>query len=182
MKIFRQIVDDEFGSVDTIGYMLMVTLLAIGGITGLATLRDGIIQEGGDVHLALRSLDQGFSIWVPNGNGPVTWPADVNGVPQNPSNATNIVFKESDVTGISGVPAPSTPGQPPNGISLTVAPQGEGTPATTSGGALPFEPGPGAGGESAPPAETISSPTYPLGTFPAPGTGGEASPAPMPGG
>jgi hypothetical protein len=61
MKRIQHLIFDEFGSIDTMGYLVMVTLIAIGGITGLATLRDGIVQEYGDIGLALEHLDQSFT-------------------------------------------------------------------------------------------------------------------------
>lgn len=177
MKIFGQLADDEFGSVDTMGYILMVTLLAIGGITGLATLRDGIIQEGGDIFNALRSLDQSFSIWVPDNSGlEVVWTDDGNDPPvyNNPTNATNIKFSEADFetdSGITGVPGASTAGQPPNGMSLSIAGVGEGAVLPSVPGTT-FEPSAVPGEGSAVPTP-ISSPLYPSTSFPAPtGPGG----------
>jgi hypothetical protein len=57
VKLWR----DERGITGAMGLLLLVTLVAIGAIVGLATLRDQIVQEMGDMAVALESLDQSYS-------------------------------------------------------------------------------------------------------------------------
>ena len=57
MKLWR----DECGITGAMGLVLVVTLVAIGAIVGLSTLRDQVVQEMGDMAVALESLDQSFS-------------------------------------------------------------------------------------------------------------------------
>ncbi|MEW4456211.1 hypothetical protein AB1L30_26335 [Bremerella sp. JC817] len=51
----------------------MIALLAIGVIVGAASLRDSIVQEFGDISVALDRLNQTYSYRIeldPDGNGP----------------------------------------------------------------------------------------------------------------
>tara|TARA_R110002095_G_scaffold159356_1_gene138168 strand:- start:10898 stop:11197 length:300 start_codon:yes stop_codon:yes gene_type:complete len=64
MRIARQLWSDERGSVSPFATVLMVTILVIGIIPGVATLRDHIVQKFGDMAVALESLDQSYSYTV----------------------------------------------------------------------------------------------------------------------
>jgi len=163
MKLLRELAHDDFGSIDSMGYLLMVTIIAIGGITGLATLRDGIIQEGGDIGLALRNLDQTYSVWVPDGSGN---PAVLGQVTYNPDGSVQSTTPAVNMTNLKyddtvAPVAAATAGQAPNGIDFSVAPGGEGTPAATNGSSDPFNPPAGGSGESSPSPTPISSSQYP---------------------
>jgi Flp pilus assembly pilin Flp len=63
-KILTQVWKEEDG-VLTFEWVLLVTLLTIGIVSGLAGARDAIIDEFGDVAQAMLALDQGFSIDFP---------------------------------------------------------------------------------------------------------------------
>lgn len=104
MKTLQDLIDDEFGSMDVCGYIFMVTILAIGGIVGLATFRNGVVQEYGDVGLALRNINQSFSIGLP---------------------AIGYVTSHDDDTPEDGY-EDSDSGAPPPGLNLTKAPLSEG--------------------------------------------------------
>lgn len=65
-EILRRLIRDEAGWIGTIEFVLMTTLLALGLIVGLATYRNALLQEYGDLSGALLHLDQSFSI---NGEG-----------------------------------------------------------------------------------------------------------------
>lgn len=54
---------------DIMGYLALVTLVGIGVIAGLATLRDGIAQEYTDLGWTLLSLDQSYKYTVPGPGG-----------------------------------------------------------------------------------------------------------------
>ncbi|WP_299468641.1 hypothetical protein [uncultured Gimesia sp.] len=64
MGIAREFWSDERGSVSPFATVLMVTILVIGIIPGVATLRDHIVQKFGDMAVALESLDQSYSFTV----------------------------------------------------------------------------------------------------------------------
>lgn len=70
--ILKSLLQDEFGTVDIAAYIALITLVAIGMIAGLTTLRDGIAQEYSDLGWALMSLDQSYEYTIPGENGPVT--------------------------------------------------------------------------------------------------------------
>jgi len=147
-KLFRQILRDELGSLDAMAYVLIVTILAIGGITGLTTLRDGIIQEYADYGIALRHLNQGYKLKVPLEN--VSFDAD------DDTTYTPIEVKDEDGWGTSG----GGLGQ----ISLTGTPGGEGAGLPNPLENEPGMPKPGAGGENA----AVKAPTGTSSRFPAP--------------
>ena len=55
-----QLRSDDRGSIHCAGYLLMATILGIGMIVGIATLRDQVVQEFGDIADSLQSLDQSY--------------------------------------------------------------------------------------------------------------------------
>jgi hypothetical protein len=59
---FRRLYHDEDGMVVVIDYIFMGTIVAIGAIVGLVTLRDAIIQELGDVGIGLENLQQNYTV------------------------------------------------------------------------------------------------------------------------
>lgn len=63
--MFRELLKDECGNIHSTEYILMIVLLAIGGVVGLATLRDQVAQELVDVGVAMDQLDQSYSYAVP---------------------------------------------------------------------------------------------------------------------
>ena len=52
---------DESGAIATTDLALICTILVIGLIVGLTTMRDQIVQEMGDVAVGIASLNQSFS-------------------------------------------------------------------------------------------------------------------------
>ena len=56
-----RLVRDECGAVSALGMLLLTTIVALGAIVGLATFRDQVVQELGDVSLALQNLNQTYS-------------------------------------------------------------------------------------------------------------------------
>jgi Flp pilus assembly pilin Flp len=65
-KVLNQVWQEEDG-VLTFEWVLLVTLLTIGIVSGLTAARDAIIDEMGDVAEAMLALDQSFSIDFPLG-------------------------------------------------------------------------------------------------------------------
>jgi Flp pilus assembly pilin Flp len=63
-SLVRRIWQEEDGAVQAASYLLLVLVIAVGGIVGLSTFRITIVQSMGDVGQALRSLNQSYSITV----------------------------------------------------------------------------------------------------------------------
>lgn len=57
----RQLYEDECGVMWTMELILCATIMVIGGIVGLATYRDAIVQEFGDMAAAAAELDHSYS-------------------------------------------------------------------------------------------------------------------------
>ena len=56
----ERIIRDESGATAPMGVVLVTTILALGSIAGLTTLRDHIVQQFGDAAVALRELRQSY--------------------------------------------------------------------------------------------------------------------------
>ncbi|RLS35730.1 MAG: hypothetical protein DWH78_09815 [Planctomycetota bacterium] len=56
--------NDESGFVSATEILIMTTILGLGMVVGLQTVRDAMIQELGDVAVALDHLDQSYSFTV----------------------------------------------------------------------------------------------------------------------
>jgi Flp pilus assembly pilin Flp len=56
--------EDETGVISVGQALLMLTVVVIGMIAGLATVRDQLVQEFGDMAVALESLDQSYSMTI----------------------------------------------------------------------------------------------------------------------
>ena len=61
MHLLKQLWADEAGAIISAELILVVTILVLGMVVGLTTLRDQVIQELGDVALAIASINQSFS-------------------------------------------------------------------------------------------------------------------------
>lgn len=62
MKILLRLWRDQRGSTSLVATLLLYAVLVLGMTVGLVTLRDQIVQEFGDLAVALESLDQSFSV------------------------------------------------------------------------------------------------------------------------
>jgi len=60
---------DEVGFLSATDYILATMILTFGAIVGLVTLRDSVIQEFGDVAVALEFLPQTYSVTIALKNG-----------------------------------------------------------------------------------------------------------------
>ena len=60
MKHLTSLWRDQRGFTSALSTIMLATVVAIGAIVGLTTLRDHLIQEFGDVATALENLDQSF--------------------------------------------------------------------------------------------------------------------------
>ncbi len=61
MKRLHQLWKDEAGFVVSTELVLIATILVIGMVVGLATVRNAVVQELGDVALAIGSVNQSYS-------------------------------------------------------------------------------------------------------------------------
>jgi Flp pilus assembly pilin Flp len=61
MKLVSRFWMDDAGFVISTELVLVAVLLVLGLITGLATLRDQVVQELGDVAAAISEINQSFS-------------------------------------------------------------------------------------------------------------------------
>jgi Flp pilus assembly pilin Flp len=72
MKVLAQLWRDDVGFVISSELILIATILVIGMIVGLATLRDQVVQELGDVGAAFSQLVQSYSFSGITGHTSVT--------------------------------------------------------------------------------------------------------------
>lgn len=61
MKVLTQLWRDDSGFIISAELVLVATILVIGMIVGLATLRDQVVQELGDVGAAISQIVQSYS-------------------------------------------------------------------------------------------------------------------------
>jgi len=61
-RTLQRLYRDEYGMVAVIDYIFLGTVVAIGAIVGLVTLRDAVIQELGDVGIGLENLQQNYTV------------------------------------------------------------------------------------------------------------------------
>lgn len=112
MNRLQEFVRDQRGSTSPIGVVLVTTIVAIGSIVGLATIRDHIIQQLGDSAVALRNLRQSYRYSVSidaNRDGDSTDPEDC-------------VLSGGFVDAVDLV---DDPGDAPACLNLTIAPTDE---------------------------------------------------------
>ena len=61
MTMFKSLWEDQSGAIISAELILVVTILILGMVVGLTTLRDQVIQELGDVAIAIASVNQSYS-------------------------------------------------------------------------------------------------------------------------
>jgi hypothetical protein len=66
---------DESGAIISAELVLVMTILGIGGITGLVALRDALVAESADLANAIRAVDPSFSYSGTGLAGATTGPA-----------------------------------------------------------------------------------------------------------
>lgn len=120
--MMKRLLHDERGSVQSTEYILMITLLAIGGIVGLATLRDQLAQELADAGVALEQLDQSYVIATPSATYDPTDPFDTAAYiadPGNPANSNGFTISTYDDTAFA--PPTDPAGSAPGGMAFNAA-------------------------------------------------------------
>ncbi len=61
-RIAKRLWNDRRGAVSAVSALLLYTILVLGVVVGLATLRNHIVQEYGDLSVALDHLDQSWQV------------------------------------------------------------------------------------------------------------------------
>lgn len=61
MNLLRKFWEDERGEAAALSTLLIGSIVVIGSIVGLVTFRDQVVQELGDLAVALESLDQSYT-------------------------------------------------------------------------------------------------------------------------
>jgi len=118
---FKRLWLDERAVVVSMDLLLISTILALGLIVGLVSLRDQIVQEFGDMAAAVGNLNQSYSFAAVTVADPVngdSWVAGSSFIDQAD-------FCEQGTTEGSGVN--DSPGQPPVGIDVTLSATSEGS-------------------------------------------------------
>jgi len=108
MNLMKQLLNDEAGFVVSSELVLIGTILVIGMITGLTTLRDGVIQELVDLSAAIGSLEQSYRF-----NSAVAHTSATNG-----SSYTD----NQDYCETTGNGSDTTAGNAPGCLNLATAP------------------------------------------------------------
>ena len=60
--MMKQLWQDETGAIVSAEIVLVATILVIGMVTGLASLRDAVIEELADVGAAIGAMDQSYTV------------------------------------------------------------------------------------------------------------------------
>lgn len=89
---------DESGILSSSDYILFATILILGAVTGLVTMRDAVVQNLGDIAIALATLDQSYTVNYTLSNGQT--------------------FSFGNVDTPPGVDLQDLPGQAPYGIEI----------------------------------------------------------------
>lgn len=79
MKTLKALWSDQRGEASFLSLVLLVTIVALGAVVGLTTLRDQIVQELGDVALAIENIDQSYTAAGSTFVDPGPFPTDPSG-------------------------------------------------------------------------------------------------------
>ena len=112
LRLFYRLVREQNGSASVASTILVTSIISLGAMVGLVTVRDQVLQQFGDVAVGLDTLDQSYkySIGIDvNGDGDFQGPEDC---------ILEGVFED---TAIWTDPA----GQAPACLDLTIAPSDE---------------------------------------------------------
>jgi hypothetical protein len=114
-KIGKRLWRDERAFVASMDLLLISSILVLGLIVGLVSLRDQIVQEFGDMAVAIGNLNQGYSFAAVT----VAIPGNGDAVVAGSSFSDQADFCELGTTEGSGANDP--PGSAPACIDVTVA-------------------------------------------------------------
>ena len=109
MKLMQRLWNDEAGFVVSAELVLIATVLVIGMLVGLVTIRDQVVQELADVADAFSEVDQSYSF---------------SGVTGHASSTSGTIFNdESDFCETPGG-SDQTAGNPPQCVAIVAAAAG----------------------------------------------------------
>lgn len=115
MKLCKALWLDEAGVMNSAELVLISTLLILGSIVGLATLRDQVVQEFGDLGMAVGQLNQSYSY------DEVEVEITIDGIDYTFTAAGSSYADLADFCEEAPIA-----GQPPGCISVTLDPENEG--------------------------------------------------------
>ncbi len=123
MRLLRSIWQDEAGFIISAELVLVATILVIGLIVGMVSLRNQVVQELVDVGQAIGSLSQSYAFAGVESGGTYA-----------PCGGTAWTDGSYYIDKIDFCQAPQTSGSEPGGISCRVWPAG--APTTPPGGEI----------------------------------------------
>ena len=74
-SLFRRLMSDERGITNAFSIVFLTVFLSIGCLVGLGAIRNHVVQEFGDMAVALDNVDQSFSVLI-TVDGEVCWFAE----------------------------------------------------------------------------------------------------------
>jgi len=104
MSILKQLWNDEAGVIISAELVLIATVLVLGMLVGLVTVRDAVVQELGDIAVAIGAINQSFSFSAIRGH--------------HSSTAGSVFVDLSDSCDNSAAGAPDTLNLPPGCIAI----------------------------------------------------------------
>jgi hypothetical protein len=130
MNLFRRLWRDKRGFLATTDLILLATIVVLGSIVGLVTFRNQVVQEFGDMSMAVGGLNQSYSYGASYGKkydtATSTWVDDTT------KSVAGSSFTDQPNFGLDPVEA----GKEPAGIDVKIAPGAEGAVVTPS---TPYE-------------------------------------------
>ncbi len=115
--LVKRLWHDQRGFVATTDLILIVSIAVLGTIVGLATLRNSVVQEFGDLATAIGSLNQSYEYTGNDWTDPKCSGASASVPGSSYTDQPDFCDEGGD-----------QPNEPPAGISVTVKPINEGTP------------------------------------------------------
>lgn len=117
--LMKRVWRDETGALHAGDYILIVTIVCVGAVAGLATVRDGVVQDLGDAAIALETLDQSYTVTMTFG----TLDPDADPIVKT----FGYLDEPPDESLLDN------PGEGPHGIEICNPPSGGETPAGEEG-------------------------------------------------
>ncbi len=120
--LLKRLWQDQRGFVATTDLILIVTIAILGTIVGLATLRNSVVQEFGDLATAIGRLNQSYMFTE----------SEYNADTDDPNSAYAWVAGSDYTDNPDFGDLPDVSNEPPAGISVTRPAINEGDPLPTS--------------------------------------------------
>lgn len=89
-RTLRQLWRDDDGSVIATEYMMLASVVALGGVTGMASLRDATVSESQETAQSIRTINQSY-----RNTGAKTTGASTTGAQVTDNNSTAAVGSQS---------------------------------------------------------------------------------------